>query len=233
MKCIHPTLFTVISEIQFTPDLDHIIPNEASPLPSLGRTTRSIHPPSYLKDYNCTLPKLNSSISTPNSQHSLTSIISDHNHFKIKDLGRLHYFLGLEILYRQNDALISQRRFTTNLLKEFDVMDCKVTNSPLDSTEKLTAADGKLLSDPTHYMNLIGNLNFLTNTRINISFSVQHLSQFMQSPRDTHLRSAYHVLRRSISGYLVLMGDCPISWKSKKQVTVSLSSAEAEYMAVR
>lgn len=62
------------------PDHDHIIPNEASPLPSLGRTTRSIHPPSYLKDYNCTLPKLNSSISTPNSQHSLTSIISDHNH---------------------------------------------------------------------------------------------------------------------------------------------------------
>ena len=148
------------------------------------------------------------------------------------------------------------------------MLSCKTTSSPLDYTEKLKATDGELLSDPSQYRKLIGKLNFLTNTRMDISYSVQHLSQFMQSPREPHLKAAYHVLRylkqdptmgnfisnkddltvsaycdsdwaacpesrRSVSGYLFLMRDSPISWKSKKQATVSLLSAVAEYRAIR
>lgn len=60
-----------------------------------------------------------------------------HDQFKIKDLGKLHYFLGLEILYRHDGALISQRKFTIDLLKEFDLMDYKVTTFPLDSIKNL------------------------------------------------------------------------------------------------
>ena len=191
-----------------------------------------------------------------------------HEKFRIKDLGRLHYFLGLEILYRQDGVLVSQRKFTLDLLKEFESINYKSTTSPLDPTEKLRLTEGKLLQDPTYYRKLVGKLNFLANTRMDIAYSVQHLSQFMQSPREPHLKAAYHVLRylqhdptlgvfvsnrpditisaycdsdwascldsrKSVSGHLVLMGDSPISWKSKKQPTVSLSSAEAEYRAIR
>lgn len=38
--------------------------------------------------------------------------------------------------------------------------------------------------------------------------------------------------RKSTSGYVIKIGDCVVSWISKKQPTVSLSSAEAEYMAI-
>jgi len=191
-----------------------------------------------------------------------------HNEFKIKDLGRLQYFLGLEILYQDSGVLISQRKFTMDLLKEFDCSHYTLVLSPLESTVKLKAGEGTLLKDPTHYRKLVGKLNFLTHTRMDIAFSVQHLSQFLQHPREPHLQAAYHVLRylkgdpclgihlsnntdcslttycdsdwaacpdtrKSVSGYVVLMGDSLISWKSKKQTTISLSSAEAEYRAIR
>ncbi|XP_019258159.1 PREDICTED: uncharacterized protein LOC109236430 [Nicotiana attenuata] len=197
---------------------------------------------------------------------SLTKFL--HETFRIKDLGRLHYFLGLEILYKGDGVLIKQRKFTQDLLKEFDCIGCTTVTSPLDPTVKLKADEEISLSDPGHYRKLVGKLNFLIGTRPDIAYSVQHLSPYMQNPRDTHLRASVHVLRylkgslslgiflsnsrdyrvrafcdsdwaacpetrKSVSGYIVLLGDSPISWKSKKQSTISLSSAEAEYRVVR
>lgn len=154
------------------------------------------------------------------------------------------------------------------MIKEFDCLNCGTTASPLDPSVKLSSNEGSLLSDPTYYRKLVGKLNFLTNTRLDIKYNVQHLSQFLQAPREPHLKATFHVLRylkndlaqgifmtkhtdctvtaccdsdwaacsdsrKSVSGYIVFLGDSPIGWKSKKQTTVSLSSAEAEYRAVR
>nr|XP_016457830.1 PREDICTED: uncharacterized mitochondrial protein AtMg00810-like [Nicotiana tabacum] len=191
-----------------------------------------------------------------------------HEQFKIKDLGQLHYFLGLEIMYKDDGVIISQRKFVLDLLKEYNCLDYKPCSSPLDPTIKLKAREGTIPQDPTYYRKQVGKLNFLTNTRLDIAYSVQHLSQFIQEPREPNLKAAFHLLRylrndptlgifmsnngdhtvkaycdfdwaacpdsrRSITGYLVLLGNNPISWKSKKQETISLSFAEAEYRALR
>nr|XP_016504415.1 PREDICTED: uncharacterized mitochondrial protein AtMg00810-like [Nicotiana tabacum] len=118
-----------------------------------------------------------------------------HNQFKIKDLGKLRHFLGLEMLYKGDGVLISQRKFTIDLLKEYDCLEYSAISSPLESSIKLRAEEGTLLSDPSYYRKLVGKLNFLTNTRLDIAYSVQHLSQFMQAPREPHLKDAIHVLR--------------------------------------
>ncbi|XP_075074557.1 uncharacterized protein LOC142162140 [Nicotiana tabacum] len=148
-----------------------------------------------------------------------------HDQFKIKDLGKLHYFLGLEVLYTSDGVIISQRRFALDLLKEYDCLSYRSLSSPLDLSENLRAKEGAALPNPTYYKKLVGTLNFLTNTRLDIAFSVQHLGQFMQDPREPHLKVAFHLLRNlksdpTLGVFLsndhdcTLKGYCDSNWVS-------------------
>lgn len=67
--------------------------------------------------------------------------------------------------------------------------------TPLDPLSKLVLDMGEPSSDPNTYRRLIGKLNFLRYTRPDISFSVPHLSQFLQNPQVPHIQAALHVLR--------------------------------------
>lgn len=114
------------------------------------------------------------------------------NTFSIKDLGRLNYFLGIEVLYTSDDLVLHQHKYTKELLTESKISHFKRVVTPLPLNLKLSALEGKLLSDPTPYRSLIGKLNYLTNTRPDLSYTVQTLSQFMQQPRDSHWHALQH-----------------------------------------
>ena len=60
---------------------------------------------------------------------------------------------------------------------------------------KLIPDEGDILQDPSYYRTIIGKLNFLTNSRPDLSYIIQTLSQFKQTPRTSHLLALEHTLR--------------------------------------
>jgi hypothetical protein len=109
--------------------------------------------------------------------------------FSIKDLGSLHYYLGIEVLRNTTGLTMSQRKYALDLLKHHESLDIKPVATPMDPIIKLNDTDGDLLPDPTLYRTIVGKLIYLTITRPDLSFAAQALSQFSHSPRTSHLKA--------------------------------------------
>ncbi|RVW98183.1 Retrovirus-related Pol polyprotein from transposon RE1 [Vitis vinifera] len=156
-------------------------------------------------------------------------------HFQTKDLGKLKYFLGIEIAQSSSGVVLSQRKYALDILEETGMLDCKPVDTPMDLNVKLILGQGEPLGDPGRYRRLVGKLNYLTITRPDISFPVSVVSQFLQSPCDSYwdaIGLAHPQIDFSLPGMGVFIRGNLISWKSKKQDVVTRSSAEAEYRAM-
>ena len=117
------------------------------------------------------------------------------SHFQTKDLGKLKYFLGIEVPQSNSRVVISQRKYTLNILTDTGMLDCKPVDTSMDPNVKLVPSQGELLRDPERYRRLVGKLNYLTITRPDISFPMSVVSQFLQSPCDSHWDAVVRILR--------------------------------------
>ncbi|XP_073355215.1 uncharacterized protein [Aegilops tauschii subsp. strangulata] len=151
--------------------------------------------------------------------------------FAMKDLGELHYFLGIRVTRSPSGFFLSQQQYADDILERGGMDTCKLVATPVDTKAKLPAADGPPVDDPTAYRSLAGALQYLTITRPELAYVVQQVCLHMHDPRAGHLALLKHT-RRSTSGFCVYLGDALVSWSSKRQATLSRSSAEAEYRVV-
>lgn len=149
-----------------------------------------------------------------------------HSHFKIKDLGELKYFLGIEFMRSTEGIVMNQRKYALELVAEVGLGNAKPQMTPLDCSQKLTSVEfdpDTLYEDIPRYQRLVGKLLYLTITRPDISFAVQLLSQFMQKPKMSHWHAALRVVKyiKLESGKGILMsanqkpqlnGYCDADW---------------------
>ena len=191
--------------------------------------------------------------------------------FDVKDLGRLHFFLGMKIVEDAStgDIWMGQPAYLEKVVEKFGMKEAKSVPTPVDTSTKLMKAEsGEEEVDATGYQSAVGSLLYLSaGTRPDITFAVCNVAKFCSKPTRSHWTAVKRILRylkgtpdhgllyshndqqdcfgysdsdwagdlsdrKSMSGYIFMLSGAGVSWRSKKQTSVALSTAEAEYIAL-
>jgi hypothetical protein len=182
-------------------------------------------------------------------------------------IGELTFFLGFQVKQMREGTFISQEKYTKDILKKFNMDECKTIKTPMPTNGHLDLDEGGKPIDQTLYHSMIGSLLYLTASRPNIMFSVCMCARFQAKPKEAHLSVIKRILRyikhtpsfglwypkgasfqllgysdldyagckidrKSTSRGCHMLGRSLVSWSSKKQNSVALSTAEAEYITV-
>ncbi|XP_022889025.1 uncharacterized protein LOC111404450 [Olea europaea var. sylvestris] len=90
---------------------------------------------------------------------------------------------------------LHQHKHTEELINLAGLQDDRYVETPSEVNVKYRKEEGNLLLDPSLYRQLVGSLNYLTITRPDISFAIQHVWQFMRAPRHLHLVVVHRIIR--------------------------------------
>jgi hypothetical protein len=160
-------------------------------------------------------------------------------------IGELAYFLGMQVKQTSEGIFISQAKYAKDLVKRFGLDGKSYACTPMSTNVKISVDLTSKQVDPTLYRSMIGSLFYLTASRLDIAFSVGVCARFQANPKESHHQVRNLVLagyfdanwagnaddRKSTSGGCFYVGTNLVAWMSRKQTSISLSTAEAEYIA--
>ncbi|XP_019170030.1 PREDICTED: uncharacterized protein LOC109165608 [Ipomoea nil] len=170
--------------------------------------------------------------------------------FKIRDLGKPTFFLGIETLSDGDGFVLSQRRYMADILSRAGMTVCKALATPASVTKPATPSPDPF-DNPTQYRRIVGALQYLTITRPDLSFAVNWLCQFMHSPTQDHGGLLKRVLRYfkgtldyrlrlapSLTSALHAFSDsdwvgCPVDRKSTSGYAVFLGSNLVSWLSCK
>ncbi|XP_048619951.1 uncharacterized protein LOC125590430 [Brassica napus] len=127
--------------------------------------------------------------------------------FEMSDLGKLTYYLGIEVCQDHRGITLKQDRYARKIMEDCRMAACNSVSTPMDVNVKLSRLVAEKSINERDYRRSIGCLRYLLHTRPDLSFSVGVLSRYMHDPKQSHGAAL------------------------KQQEIVALSSCEAEFMA--
>jgi hypothetical protein len=115
--------------------------------------------------------------------------------FSMSDLGKLSYYLGIEVSQEKGKITLCQTSYATKVLEKCGMRDCNPVLIPMDPRQKLSKESSNPPVDSTMYRSMVGSLLYLLHTRPDLSYSVGVVSRFMEKPTTEHLAAVKQILR--------------------------------------
>ncbi|GKE00598.1 ribonuclease H-like domain-containing protein [Tanacetum coccineum] len=200
-----------------------------------------------------------------NGSTQLEGVDVDETFSLVVKVGTIRTVLGIDTAYllvyvddivltaSSEGLFLSKKKYAIEILEKAHMVSCKPSRTPVDSESKL-GVDGDPVSDRTLYRSLVGSLKYLTFTRSDIFYAVQHVCLHMHDPQEPHLYALKRILRYvqgTLNYGLQLFSSsttdfvaysfadwvgCPTTRRSTSeyccQPTLSRSSNEVEYRGV-
>jgi hypothetical protein len=110
-----------------------------------------------------------------------------HNEFEMSLLGKLSFFLGLQIRQSNQGIFISQTKYIREILKRFGMEDCKPIITPMQTSYKLRKDDDSKYTDQRKYTSIIGSLQYVTTSRSDVMKVVGQVARFQEAPKESHV----------------------------------------------
>lgn len=187
--------------------------------------------------------------------------------FAMTDLGKMRYFLGVEVTQDSRGIFIAQQKYAKEILSRFGMEQCNMVCNPIVPGNRLSKDESRKRVDATNFKQMVGCLMYLLATRPDLAYAICLIARYMERPTEMHFAAAKRILRylkgslqygilyrkgelscelegwsdsdyagdvddrKSTSGYVYRLGSGAISWSSKKQAIVTLSTTEAEFVA--
>ncbi|GJR95020.1 retrovirus-related pol polyprotein from transposon TNT 1-94 [Tanacetum coccineum] len=187
--------------------------------------------------------------------------------FQMSMMGKLSFFLGLQISQSPRGIFLNQSKYALDSIKKYGMETYEPMDTLMVEKSKLDEEPQGKAVDPTRYHGMIGTLMYLTASRPDLVFVVCMCVRYQEKPTKKHLHAVKRIFqylrgsinmglwypkdscialtafadadhvgcqdtRKSTSGSMQLLGDRLVSWSSKKQKSIAISSTKAEYISL-
>nr|GEY88543.1 copia protein [Tanacetum cinerariifolium] len=115
--------------------------------------------------------------------------------FKMSMMGKISFFLGLQISQNPRGIFINQSKYALESLKKYRFESCDPMDTPMVEKSKLDEDRERKAVDPSHYRGMIGTLLYLTATRPDLQFAIYMCARYQARPTEKHVHAFKRIFR--------------------------------------